>query len=77
MTASSLFGHCHCRSYFSRLPPASPDLASVSIITRPPTVQTGMRKRRPAMLRIISHARTSGVMLTPGQLRSNSADKSP
>jgi hypothetical protein len=36
-----------------------------------------MRKRRPDMLSITSHARTSGVMLMAGQLTSNPAAKSP
>jgi hypothetical protein len=36
-----------------------------------------MRKRRPDMLSIISLARTSGLILAPGQFRSNRAAKPP
>jgi hypothetical protein len=42
-----------------------------------PAVQIGMLKCRPDMLSIILYARTSGLMLTPGQLRSNRAAKYP
>jgi hypothetical protein len=59
------------------VPPASPDLAPGSVIARFTAIQIAMHKRRPDMLSIISNARTSSVMPTPGQLRSDRAAKSP
>jgi hypothetical protein len=62
------------------VPPASPDLAYLPprpVIARFTAIQFAMHKRRPDMLSIISNARTSSVMPTPDQLRSNRAAKSP
>ena len=76
MMPSSLFGHCHGRSYFSRR--AAGFAQSCARLRNCPStaVQIAMRKRRPNMLSIISIARTSGTILTPAQLRSNRAAKS-
>jgi hypothetical protein len=77
MTRSSLFGHYHCWSYFSRR--AAGFARSHDRLRNCPSiaVQIAMRMRRPDMLSTISHARTSGAMLTPAQPRSNRAAKSP
>jgi hypothetical protein len=59
------------------VPPPSPDLAPRPVIARFTAIQIAMHKPRPDMLSIISNARTSSVMPTPDQLRSNRAAKSP
>jgi len=77
MMPSSLCRHCHCRSYFSRRA-AGFARSRARLRNYPsPAVQIGMRKCRRNMLSIIPYARTSGLMLTPAQLRSNRAAKSP
>ena len=77
MMPSSSFRHSHGHSYFSRR--AAGFARSCARLCNCPStaVQIAMRKRRPNMLSIISNARTSGAILTPAQLRSNRAAKSP
>jgi hypothetical protein len=77
MMPPSLFGHCHCRSRFSRR--AAGFARSCARLRNSSSTpgKIGIRKRRPDMLSIISHARTSGLMLAPDQLRSNRAAKTP
>jgi hypothetical protein len=67
----------HSDTTSAGVPPASPDLAPSSVIARFTAIQIAIHKRRPDMLSIISNARTSSVMPTPDQLRSNCAAKSP
>jgi len=77
MMPSSLFAHRHCRCYFSR-PAAGFSRSCARLGNCPSTaLQIGTRQRRPNQLSIISHATTSSVMLTPAQLRSDRAAKSP
>jgi len=77
MMPSSLCEHRHCHSDFSRH--AAGFTRSRARHGNCPTtaVQIGMRNRRPDVLSIISHARTSGPILTPGRPRSNRAAKYP
>ena len=77
MMQSSLCGHHHCRSLFSRH--AAGFARSRARLCNCPSaaVQIGIRKRRTDILNISSHARTTGPILTLGQLRSNRAAKYP
>ena len=67
MLPSSLFGHCHGHSYFSRR--AAGFAQSCARLRNCPStaVQFVTRKRRPDMLIIKSNARTSGPIITPAQ----------
>ena len=77
MMPSSLFRHRHYRFHFSRRT-AGFARSCARLRNCPSTaVKIAMRKRHPDMLSIISNARTSGAILTPAQLTSNRAAKSP
>jgi hypothetical protein len=77
MMPASLFGHCHCRSRFSRRAAGFARSCAPLRNSSSTAGKIGMRKRRPDMLSIISLARTSGLILAPGQFRSNRAAKPP
>ena len=75
MMPSSL--HCHCHSDFSRHAAGFARSRARLRNCLSAAVQIDMLKLRPDMLSIGSHARTTGLMPTPAQLRSNRAAKYP
>jgi hypothetical protein len=77
MMPSSSFRHSHCRSRFSRRAAGFARSCARLRNYSSTAAKNSIRKRRPHMLSIILYARTSGLMLTPGQLRSNRAAKTP